>query len=116
MDELGLEQDSYDDFHREVVYLNAHLMESGSYFLPGEREDNKYWRGVMAIVLANQHGKLQETINTDLVGFIPWAGEHEDIGGVIEVAKERNTLNVSTIREIMALNTESTAPLRNGNL
>lgn len=73
-----------------------------------------YWRGLAATALTNV--EATDSNRKDAFQFPVWAGNHEDIDRVIEIAKERQTLNIPTITGIMGMQDQTVAPLRRGTL
>lgn len=98
----------------------ANAMEKLDFFLHplstrGDRSDfPDYWRGLAAAALSNV--EPTEGNRRDAFQFPVWAGNHEDISGVIEIAKERQSFNISTITGIMEMQGSAVAPLRRGTL
>jgi hypothetical protein len=98
----------------------AKAMEQIDWFLHplstrGDRSDfPTYWRGVAAAALSNV--EPTDKNRKDAFQFPVWAGNHEDVARVIEIAKERQTFNIPTITEIMGMQDEAATPLRQGTL
>jgi hypothetical protein len=98
----------------------AKAMEQIDWFLHplstrGDRSDfPTYWRGLAAAALINV--EPTDRNRRDAFQFPVWAGNHEDISGVIDIAEERKTFNISTITGIMEMQERAVAPLRQGTL
>lgn len=73
-----------------------------------------YWRGLAAAALSNV--VATDSNRRDAFQFPVWAGNHEDIAGVIDIAEERKSFNISTITGIMEMKGSAVAPLRRGTL
>lgn len=70
-----------------------------------------YWRGITAIHLSG----LPYRAKPNTVKFIWWAGRHENIGAVIELAAERKTLDVDTLSGLLE-HYDPESPIRDGYL
>jgi hypothetical protein len=77
----------------------------------GNPEDDEYWRGASLLSLTGLHPK-----ESDVPGFIQWAGASRNPRGVLDAAKERDTLNVATLIGVMNEQAKVASPLQNGAL
>lgn len=71
--------------------------------LRGPLRGDSYWRGVVAIFLATPEGMELPALK-DQQAFIEWAGKHNDVKTIIDVALERKTYNVETLRFLVEEN------------
>lgn len=74
-------------------------------------ERDEYWRGMAVLSLTRLHPDEK-----DCAEFIEWAGSSSDARTVLEVATERNTINVATLVGVMGEHAKVSIPLRNGTL
>lgn len=81
--------------------------------------DEKYWRGLAITALTgikvDRFNPQDKSLKNARV-FAPWAGKHEDPARLIEIAKERGTLEVRTLLGVMDEQDKTAAALRDGNL
>jgi hypothetical protein len=79
--------------------------------------DDNYWRGLAIVALTDlkvdRYNPQDRSLKNARV-FAPWAGEHQDPARLIKIAKERGTLEVSTLIGVMKEQDETAAPLRDG--
>lgn len=74
-------------------------------------ERDEYWRGIAVLSLTRLH-----PVEKDCAEFIEWAGSSSNARAVLEVARERSSLNTSTLIGIMGEHSKVSTPLRNGTL
>jgi hypothetical protein len=74
-------------------------------------ERDEYWRGMALLSLTRLH-----PVEKDCPEFIDWAGASSNARAVLEVAKERNTINATTLVGVMGEHSKVSMPLRNGAL
>lgn len=72
------------------------------------------WRGLAVFRLAFEATRARP-VKGNLMDFIYWSGREKDIAKVIEIARERGTMDPSSIKFLME-NTESGSVLREGML
>ena len=64
--------------------------------------DDTFWRGVSALYFATEQTWADVTLDLPISkSFIDWAGRSGDIRGVIELARERQTIDVDVLRYLM---------------
>lgn len=73
--------------------------------------DTDYWRGIIAIGLSGAPMRGPK----DTSRFIWWAGRHDDLGAVIHLATERDTIDVDTLSGILT-EYDAKSPIREGYL
>lgn len=110
LDEAGIQDDT------------GEIMDSISYIAGGMNHEyeedlrellrDKYWRGVAAVSATRVYGAS----TSDSREYRKWAGEHPDVGSVIQIASERDTLNVATIGAVLDARKSSIKPLQEGVL
>jgi hypothetical protein len=77
-------------------------------------DSDPYWRGLAAVAIS-RHGNPsivtmdREVLSDTVTGFIEWAGTHDDITKVIDVARERGSFDRRLLEEILAEQGEKTA-------
>lgn len=81
--------------------------------------DEKYWRGLAIAALTDvkvdRYNPQDGSLKNARV-FAPWAGDHQDPARLIKTAKERGTLHVRSLIDIIEEEDRMTAPLREGTL
>jgi hypothetical protein len=96
----------------KVTYLDEALA-----FVVDRSGDDNYWRGLAIVALTDlkvdRYNPQDRSLKNARV-FAPWAGEHQDPARLIKIAKERGTLEVSTLIGVMKEQDETAAPLRDG--
>lgn len=89
-----------------VAYFNSTVLEAGQNKISPE-----YWRGVVALTLADPDEKAQRGHSEQ---FIAWVSEREDFALAIKTAKERGTVIPEALEAI--LDQDLAAPLKQGAL
>lgn len=70
--------------------------------LDGVVPEVQQWRGIAALTISRMNAAEPVFLDAEhLPGFIQWAGAHEDIGKVIDVASERRTFHHETLQGIL---------------
>jgi hypothetical protein len=105
--EIG-EPVSHDDFRRlRAMVWDSHYYNyrdrKGETSTKREVPDDAYWRGCTALQFIRLDEKQGKNDNAKDMEFIFWAGKQDDIVAVIELAKERGTTDVETLRSILSL-------------
>lgn len=103
------DDDCWDEVYQLGVTETLHLHLDPEVNKYPERDE--YWRGMAVLSLTRLH-----PVEKDCAEFIEWAGSSNHARAVLEVAKERNTINVTTLVGIMDEHTKVATPLRNGTL
>jgi hypothetical protein len=82
--------------------------------LDGDRSENtSYWRGLAVLAIINPPLKDKGSY---LRGFVTWAAEHPDPRRVIDIVRERGTLNVDVLASLMNEQNGTVTSLRSGSL
>jgi hypothetical protein len=112
-EELGIGMSSDRDYH------NLHGPVSNTHFLQQSGTTNSasmttaYWRGTIAF---NQTAiGWKEGDKKKIKAFISWAGDQENLQTIIDLASERNTLDVHTLTGVLE-EQDSSSPVRDGVL
>lgn len=80
--------------------------------LDGDRsEKQSYWRGLAVLAIINPPLKDTKTI---LPGFVTWVAEHPDPRRVIDLVRERNTLDVRILSGVIKDQDQIASSLRDG--
>jgi hypothetical protein len=110
-EELGIEMKSDRDYH------NLHGPTANMHFLQGMANSasmtTSYWRGIIAFNRTTI-GWSKEN-RKEIKAFVLWAGEQDDLLAVIDLASERNILDVDTLAGVLK-ERESSSPVRDGVL
>jgi hypothetical protein len=91
--------------------MNIHHSHAGYHNRSHQAMEPEYWRGIAAIHLSGLPYRAKD--NTDK--FIWWAGRHDNLGAVIQLASERRTLDVDTLSGVLA-QYDPKSPIRDGFL
>lgn len=75
--------------------------------------EDGFWRGVAALAMCEEAPYKEE--DSTLKKFIEWAGNHDDVRKVIGVAKERDTIRVDVLEDILSRQ-DANSPVREGLL
>lgn len=107
--EAGKTDDGWDDIYNQSIMetFNEYLEAS----VNGNPERDVFWRGLAAMGLSKAYPAEE-----DALAFIEWAGSHEDIAAVIILSKQRDTINVNTLKGVMNESSNTLVPLRDGSL
>lgn len=112
-------------------HLNNVAVDAGEFFYLGMHgfpdllhsedtdQSDVFWRGLAAIHIISD--SIQGiSLAADLLisshrDFIHWAGAHADVGQIVRIAKERSTLDLNTVKSLLAAQ-ETSLPLGAGAL
>lgn len=114
-EELGMSLDIDDKKSFYQVYgpiSNYHyVLHQGMY--PKAAVEPDYWRGFIALFHVKSERPYIDIENAE--PFMTWAGKHENLRAVVDVARERETLDVNTLSGVLEDQNPS-SPVRDGVL
>jgi hypothetical protein len=112
-EELGIDMSSDREYHNiHGPVSNTHFLQQGG-TTNSAAKTTAYWRGTIAF---NQTTiEWRERDKHKVHAFISWAGKQENLRMVIDLASERNTLDVDTLAGVLK-EQDSLSPVRDGVL
>lgn len=79
-------------------------------------KDETYWRGLSIAAVVSDYVPKLYLEREEVVNIISWASDHQDTKGILEIIKERATVNISDLQSLMEQRNGVTPTLQNGLL